>query len=350
MSRRVTASTRGWPPEDPDGDRMKTIASSSALLASAHRPVRSRPAPAIAHAGAAGRKATPGGCSKRHEREPGTIRRAQAPTQPRAPHVDSRGGTAWRMATNRRAVPHRPSPMYLHGTHWLHLGRERRAAPGGRGRHWRRRSWPAPAHREQHLEPRVPSGGDRCRPGRRHALGHRLLLRLVPGDRWRLSAVEVFRPDVVQELAELLDLFLLVARDQDRASSSTSSLREDRHRHPDGQRDGVGGPRRDLERPALGASARSWRRTWTRGAPSRRCAAPAPADPPGSSSSDRGSSAAASRTPWSDRAIAAASAAPIQMGRYRSPSRSRSSTIGWFVGSSTRTPVSSISIIGSRRA
>ena len=33
-------------------------------------------------------------------------------------------------------------------------------------------------------------------------------------------------------------------------------------------------------------------------------------------------------TPCSDSAIAAASAAPIQIGRYRSPSRSRRSTIG----------------------
>src|SRR5687767_8806158 len=50
-------------------------------------------------------------------------------------------------------------------------------------------------------------------------------------------------------------------------------------------------------------------------------------------------------TPCSDRAIAAASAAPIHIGRYRSPSRSRSRTMGWFVGSSTRTPSSCISIM-----
>src|SRR3954452_6465891 len=52
-------------------------------------------------------------------------------------------------------------------------------------------------------------------------------------------------------------------------------------------------------------------------------------------------------TPWSANAIAAASAAPIQIGRYRSPSSSLSSTIGWLVGSSTRTPARLIRIMGS---
>src|SRR5204862_408868 len=42
--------------------------------------------------------------------------------------------------------------------------------------------------------------------------------------------------------------------------------------------------------------------------------------------------------PWSAKAMAVASTGPIQIGRKRSPSRSRSNTIGWFVGSSTRTP------------
>src|SRR5436190_3625853 len=51
-------------------------------------------------------------------------------------------------------------------------------------------------------------------------------------------------------------------------------------------------------------------------------------------------------TPWSANAMAAASAAPIQIGRYRSPSSSVSSTVGWFVGSSTRTPARVIRIIG----
>src|SRR3954463_128736 len=51
-------------------------------------------------------------------------------------------------------------------------------------------------------------------------------------------------------------------------------------------------------------------------------------------------------TPWSAKAMAAASAAPIQIGRYRSPSSSLSSTIGWFVGSSTRTPARVIRIMG----
>src|SRR4051812_48800139 len=36
--------------------------------------------------------------------------------------------------------------------------------------------------------------------------------------------------------------------------------------------------------------------------------------------------------------MAVASTAPIQIGRYRSPSTSRRSTIGWLLGSSTRTP------------
>src|SRR2546428_12012221 len=38
--------------------------------------------------------------------------------------------------------------------------------------------------------------------------------------------------------------------------------------------------------------------------------------------------------------MAVASTAPIQIGRNRSPSRSRRRTMGWFVGSSTRTPTS----------
>src|SRR3954469_8941753 len=46
----------------------------------------------------------------------------------------------------------------------------------------------------------------------------------------------------------------------------------------------------------------------------------------------------AGRTPCCSNAIAAASTAPIQMGRYRSPCVSLSSRIGWFPGSSTRTP------------
>src|ERR687885_3034412 len=46
----------------------------------------------------------------------------------------------------------------------------------------------------------------------------------------------------------------------------------------------------------------------------------------------------AGRTPCCSKAIAAASTAPIQMGRYRSPCVSLSSRIGWFPGSSTRTP------------
>src|SRR5207247_7930117 len=52
-------------------------------------------------------------------------------------------------------------------------------------------------------------------------------------------------------------------------------------------------------------------------------------------------------TPWSARAMAAASACPIQMGRKRSPSASRRRTMGWFVGSSIRTPASDISIMAS---
>src|SRR5919107_4545652 len=46
----------------------------------------------------------------------------------------------------------------------------------------------------------------------------------------------------------------------------------------------------------------------------------------------------AGRTPCCSKAMAAASTAPIQMGRYRSPCVSLSSRIGWFPGSSTRTP------------
>src|SRR6266511_3678671 len=52
-------------------------------------------------------------------------------------------------------------------------------------------------------------------------------------------------------------------------------------------------------------------------------------------------------TPWRARAMAAASACPIQMGRNRSPSASRRRTMGWFVGSSIRTPASDISIMAS---
>src|SRR3954469_19223156 len=43
-------------------------------------------------------------------------------------------------------------------------------------------------------------------------------------------------------------------------------------------------------------------------------------------------------TPCCPYAMAVASTAPIQIGRYRSPSTSRSRTIGWLLGSSTRTP------------
>src|SRR6476469_2779551 len=46
----------------------------------------------------------------------------------------------------------------------------------------------------------------------------------------------------------------------------------------------------------------------------------------------------AGRTPCCSNAMAAASTAPIQIGRYRSPCVSLSSRIGWFPGSSTRTP------------
>src|SRR6478752_7558085 len=46
----------------------------------------------------------------------------------------------------------------------------------------------------------------------------------------------------------------------------------------------------------------------------------------------------AGRTPCCSNAMAAASTAPIQMGRYRSPCVSFSSRMGWLPGSSTRTP------------
>ena len=46
----------------------------------------------------------------------------------------------------------------------------------------------------------------------------------------------------------------------------------------------------------------------------------------------------AGRTPCCSKAMAAASTAPIQIGRYRSPCVSLSSRIGWLPGSSTRTP------------
>src|SRR2546423_1708585 len=49
--------------------------------------------------------------------------------------------------------------------------------------------------------------------------------------------------------------------------------------------------------------------------------------------------------PWRAKAMAVASMAPIQMGRTRAPSRSLRSTMGWLVGSSTRTPTRLISII-----
>src|SRR5688572_27825544 len=53
-------------------------------------------------------------------------------------------------------------------------------------------------------------------------------------------------------------------------------------------------------------------------------------------------------TPCSANAIAVASPAPIQIGRYRSPFVSLSKTIGWFEGSSTRTPTSESSIMTAR--
>ncbi len=48
-------------------------------------------------------------------------------------------------------------------------------------------------------------------------------------------------------------------------------------------------------------------------------------------------------TPCWANAIAVASTAPIQIGRYRSPDVSRNSTIGWLDGISTRTPMTSTS-------
>src|SRR5689334_2417038 len=48
-------------------------------------------------------------------------------------------------------------------------------------------------------------------------------------------------------------------------------------------------------------------------------------------------------TPCWAKAMAVASTAPIQIGRYRSPETSRSSTIGWLDGISTRTPMTSTS-------
>src|SRR3954452_16986311 len=48
-------------------------------------------------------------------------------------------------------------------------------------------------------------------------------------------------------------------------------------------------------------------------------------------------------TPCCANAIAVASGAPIQIGRYRSPATSRSSTMGWLEGISTRTPMTSTS-------
>src|SRR3954451_3517584 len=48
-------------------------------------------------------------------------------------------------------------------------------------------------------------------------------------------------------------------------------------------------------------------------------------------------------TPCCAKAMAVASTAPIQMGRYRSPDTSLSSTMGWLLGISTRTPITSTS-------
>jgi len=50
-------------------------------------------------------------------------------------------------------------------------------------------------------------------------------------------------------------------------------------------------------------------------------------------------------TPWRARAMAVASAVPIQIGRNRSPSCSLSSTMGCWFGSSTRRPARFISIM-----
>ena len=54
-------------------------------------------------------------------------------------------------------------------------------------------------------------------------------------------------------------------------------------------------------------------------------------------------------TPSRAKAIAVASGPPMKIGNVRcEPSVSRSSTIGALVGSSTRTPMSSISTIGAK--
>ena len=226
--------------------------------------------------------------------------------RPTAQHEDGR---------ERRAVPHATVRRATSTASTGALGRER----GGHRRHVGRLQqafMATPPHRSNILNGafrHVAVGVVRVDG---HALGDGLLLRLAaPSSRAPLRYREVLRRHLVQELAELLDLVVLVVGDQDRGlvehllaarrSAPTSAPRA-RSRRRDATRS------RTCRRCAAG---RSWRRRWTRAGRSRRSA------PPATASSSRivfirswviGRGVT---HPWSDSAIAAASAAPIQIGR-----------------------------------
>ena len=200
-----------------------------------------------------------------HEREPRALRRAEAPAEPRAvgdrPAPQPGDGARAASSSTRANVD-----VYLHGIDWHTWGENVGLHAARRRRRCSRRSWTARPTASNILNRafrHVAIGTVRVG---RDALGHGLLLRLADRPTARPLPVEVLRADVVQELPELLDLFLLVAGDEDRGLRQHVLLREDRHRHPDGERDRVGGPRGDLEGVARCAAGGSWRRTCSRGA------------------------------------------------------------------------------------
>ncbi len=69
--------------------------------------------------------------------------------------------------------------VYLHGIEW-HTWGENVGYTSQDVSSMEQAFMDSPPHRSNILNADVPSGGDRLRPRGRHALGHRLLLRLIP--------------------------------------------------------------------------------------------------------------------------------------------------------------------------
>ncbi len=151
---------------------------------------------------------------------------------------------------------------------------------------------------------------------------------------------EVLRGDLVEELAELLHLVLVLVGHRDAAglehlvgaddpASRSAARARSRPRsgsRPSGRRRRRSSAWKTLSRIATIRTSSSRRPRASMMSRMRSCV------------SGRGGT-----TPCWANAMALASAAPTQIGRYRSPPRSRSRTMGWFEGISTRTPTTSSS-------